>query len=123
DYQDGRGHRRSSLPSHAVGAEPRARGQLRSLLPDWELHDEPAAARKVVARPDEPVVVRHDGRDDRQAEARALGLGREVRLEQPRLHLGGHAVAVVGDLETDDAEAGDVRRLALEAPALAPRDG
>src|SRR5205823_5248095 len=80
------------------------RGARDRRRPHGELHDEPAAARQVVARPDEAVVVGDDRRHDGEPEACAVGLGGEVGLEEPGLHLGRHALAVVGDFEPHDAE-------------------
>ena len=57
------------------------------------------AARLVVAHADEALVIGDDRRHDRQAEPGAVGLGREVRLEDARPRLRRHADAVVGDLE------------------------
>src|SRR5437899_2584982 len=114
--------RAGATAAGAVGAEPGAGGELGRLLPHGELHDEPAAARQVVARPDEAVVVGDDSRHDGEPEARAVGLGGEVGLEEPGLHLGRHALAVVGDLEPHDAELRHVGGLELDAAALAGRD-
>jgi hypothetical protein len=99
----------------------RAEGQLRRAPPHGELHHEAATARQVVPDADEAVVVGDDRRHDGEPEAGAVGLGREVGLEEPGLHLGRHARAVVGDLETDDAEAPVVRGAELDARGITRR--
>src|SRR5262249_508678 len=68
-----------------------------------QFDDEPAASRLVITDTDKRLVIGHDGRDDGQPQAGAFLLGREIRLEQPGLHLGGDAAAGVGDLQLRDA--------------------
>ena len=58
-----------------------------------------APARPVVLHADRPVVVGDDAGDDRQAEARAPPLCREVGQEELVAVASGHAAAGVGDLE------------------------
>src|SRR5438309_3336957 len=104
-------------PTLRAGVRPvlGAGGELRRAPADRKLEDETAAAREVVPHADEPVVVRDDGGHDGEPEPGAVGLGREVGLEQPRLHLRRHARAVVGDLEPHHAEARVVPRRQLDA--------
>src|SRR5439155_1368706 len=55
-----------------------AGGELRRAPLNRKLEDEAAAAREVVPHADEPAVVRDDRGHDREPEAGALGLGREL---------------------------------------------
>src|SRR5438876_712097 len=64
-----------------------AGGELRRAPLNRKLEDEAAAAREVVPHADEPAVVRDDRGHDREPEAGALGLGREVGLVHQRLQL------------------------------------
>src|SRR5262245_5114744 len=60
-----------------------------------ELHDERRAGTGHVGERDVASVLHDDPLNDGEAEARAVGLGREVRLEEVRAHLRAEAGTVV----------------------------